>query len=143
MSKTTHIFQDEILLDVLRTNKEFVISCKDKNEQQSKAVGLINARRKLSPDSQRKLRIQKTTINEALYVKVSPSANDQVFEIVNGELVPYNREDHKLSDDSLRQIKYMLEAGLPESEILSALSEDNEELVIKSIEEAKLNLKEL
>lgn len=88
-----HIQNEEVLIEVLETNKEFFIQCKDKADAQSKLVSLTNAKRKLTIPQQRKLKILKTAIDNIWGVKVSPASLYPIYMLVNGKRVPYTRKE--------------------------------------------------
>jgi hypothetical protein len=138
MGRISLIQNDEVLMEVLTKDKEFFIPCEDKKDAHSKLVSLINARRRLSLEQQRGLRVQKLQDNNSIWgVKVSPAAKRVIYEIVDGKQIPWNPEENILSEESKRIVDLMLADGISESEIISTLSHEKVELVVSAIEKAK------
>ena len=137
MGRISVIQNDEVLMECLETGEEFFIHCTDKNDAHSKAVSLINARRRLSVEMQRKLRVQKIQMDGVYGVKVSPSSTVEIYKIVNGVKVVWNPNENRLSDDVRRMINLMLTDGLSDEDILENLKNEKQELVLKEIQKIK------
>jgi hypothetical protein len=137
MGRISVIQNDEVLMECLETGEEFFIPCADKNDAHSKAVSLINARRRLSVEMQRKLRVQKVQMDGVYGVKVSPGSTVEIYKIVNGAKVIWNPNENRLSDDAKRMVSLMIVDLYSDEDILLALENEKQDLVLKEIKKIR------
>ena len=113
------IQNDEYLVLALIEDREFAIPCTDEKDCNSKRVSLYNARRTMSPDDQRKIKIQKTSIDGKFFVLISKAKNE-VMEVINGRMLPIE-DKRELREGSISLIKDMFDEGIPDELILESL----------------------
>ena len=142
--KRGFIQNEEVLIEALYGETLF-IPCKDKKDAHSKGVSLNNAKNsRLSPDQQRKVRVQETELDGEWGVKIFPSSDIPVYKIVDGKKVLWNLENSqistsvtisksKLSTDNHRILELMLKDKKSTEEIVDTLNEEKLEDVLEAI----------
>lgn len=110
------IQNDNLLYEVLSNEGEFFIPCVNSKDAQSKLVSLSNARRRMSVGQQEKVKVQKVQIEGVYGVKISHATKAQVFQIVDGKLVKWEKAE-ELSEEAKRIVDLMRKDGVSEEEI--------------------------
>jgi len=132
MSKYGVIQNEEVLQEVLSTEGVFFIPCESKEDAHSKAVSLSNAKNRLPAFQQKKIRVQRAEVDGEWGVKVFPSSKIVIWKLVNGEKVPWNPNEGKLSEESQRMLNKMIGDKVPLEKIIGYLPDESEEVVKKA-----------
>jgi hypothetical protein len=141
LRKKGAIQNEEVLIEVLY-GESFFIPCVDEKDAHSKSVSLNNAKNgRLSPDQQKKIRIQKLYYDNQWGVKVSPTVEIPIYKLVNGEKVLWNREEAKtehvvegkLSTENQRILELMIKDNQSTEDILTALADADQKVVLEEI----------
>jgi hypothetical protein len=132
-SKPGAIQNEEFVIMALREGREFILLCNSKDDAQSKRVSLYNARKRLEPKDQKRIKIRILHDNEEYRISVS-RVEQEALEVINGELIPYvPEEDRKpMSEENKTYLREMLSNSVNEDVVISSLVLRGEsELVIK------------
>ena len=125
MSKKGIIQNADLLDKVCLNGREFIIQCEDEKDANSKRVSLYNAKRELTENQQKCLKIKKVKINDVWSIRIYKEKEQKVLEVIDGNVAKMKVDE--LSKEGLELIYALTKDKCSKEEIKEALIDSGED----------------